>query len=283
VREGERHDYARFLLALIRNEQGRSEDSQVLRDQTPQDRRHFWSRYFAQGLAPALPYLAANVARACAASADKLGDTCQPHDAVAPPADYAAFEQASRIRTSRNRLASWGPDTASMTLPQLFSTLDIQPGQDVVDLGAGDGWFAVPLARYLGSGTLWANEIDDGLVDYLGFAASYHELPNLVPVRGSATDLGVEPASVDLVFASDVLSLVYSQGQDPKPLLASIQRSLRPGGRLLILDAASAKDADRGLDADRLAADLLATGLTATEAPPLQLTAGRIVLVFRKG
>jgi ubiquinone/menaquinone biosynthesis C-methylase UbiE len=276
IRDGERHDYPRFLLALVRETQGENQAAQVLLDQTNPDRRHFWARFFAHGLEPALPYLAANLASACSAAADALGPACADAQPTEPPPDYRAFEQASWIRNSRDRMVSMGLEGISPA--QLFERLGIQPGMDVLDLGAGDGWFAVPLARQLGAeGTLWANEIHPGLVDYLGFAAAHHGLANLHPVLGTADEVGVEDASVDRVFACDVLHLAYQRSGDaaPSALLTSIHRALRPGGQLLVIDSGS------GIDSERLTQDLASVGMVPGQTQ-LQPAAGKLVMVFDK-
>jgi predicted methyltransferase len=276
VRQGEQHDYPRFLLALIRQAQGDHQASQALLEQTSPDRRHFWARYFAGGIEPSLPYLAANVAAACRVSAQALQPICEAEPLAEPAADATAFEQASWIHHSRDRMAALGLGDHSPA--QLFDKLGIQPGATVVDLGAGDGWFAVPLARQVGSdGTLWANEIDARLVDYLGFAASHHGLPQLRPVQGTDSDLGLEPGSADHVFACDVLHLAYQAngGATPSALLASIHSTLQPGGQLVVVDSGS------GLDGERLTTDLAAAGLSAATSP-VQPANNRLLLVFHK-
>lgn len=276
VREGEQHDYPRFLLALIRQLQGDEPAAQALLEATSSDRRHFWARYFADGLDPALPYLAANVAAACANSAEALAPLCEGEPLVTPAEDAAPFEQASWIHHSRDRMATLGLSGHSPA--QLFDKLGTEPGMTVVDLGAGDGWFAVPLARQVGAqGTLWANDIDPDLVAYLGFAATHHGLPQLRPVLGTPDELGVEPTSAHQVFACDLLHLAYAaaDGAAPSALLASIHDTLRPGGRLVVIDSGS------GLDSAQLSQDLTAAGLTVAPSP-FQAANGRLLLVFDK-
>lgn len=287
VRPGEQHDYPRFLLALVRTLQGQPDQAQALLEQTDPLRRHFWARFFADGLEPALPYLAANLAIACETNPQALGEHCAGLEPSEPPADYQAFRQASWIHHSRDRLGSWGPATSGMSPAEFFAALGIQPGMDVVDVGAGDGWFTVPMARHLDTGSLWAAELDPGLVDYLGFAARYHQLDNLRVVLTRPDDLGLEDASLDAAFACDVLSQVYASHaatQNPQLIpsfLASIARALRPGGLLVVIDQAESARQPQALPSAKLIQDLQAVGMSTTDSP-LVLGAGVQLLLFRK-
>jgi len=287
VREGEQHDYPRFLMALIHQLRDRPVEAQAMLDQITPQRRHFWARFFAAGLEPAAPYLAANVQQACQDAPQALGEICQDRDAAQPTVDYQAFRQATWIHHSRDRLTTWGQATADMTTTMFFETLGIQPGMDVVDIGAGDGWFAVPLAQHIGSGTLWATELDPGLVDYLAFAAQHHGLSNLQAVAGHPSKLGLEADAVDVAFACDVFAAIYASpqaAQDPQlpaAFMASVARSLRPGGTLVVIDRTESPKQPEGLQASRLIEDLQAAGLTSIDSP-IVLGAGMQLLRFTK-
>jgi len=287
VREGEQHDYPRFLMALIHQLRDRPAEAQAMLDQTTPQRRHFWARFFAAGLEPAVPYLAANLQQACEDTPQALGEICRDRPIAEPPADYQAFRQASWIHHSRNRLTTWGQATTDMTAAQFFETLGILPGMDVVDIGAGDGGFAVPLAQHIGSGTLWATEIDPGLVDYLAFAAQHHDLSNLQAVAGHPSELGLEADAVDAAFACDVFAAIYASPQAaqdsqlPAAFMVSVARSLRPGGTLVVIDRVESPKQPEGLQASRLIEDLQTAGLTSIDSP-IVLGAGMQLLRFEK-
>jgi predicted methyltransferase len=144
---------------------------------------------------------------------------------------------------------------------------------DVADVGAGDGWFAVPLARYLGpEGSLVANEVDPGLVRYLRHAADYHGLETMAVVQGGAWDVGLEPGSLDRVFVCEVLRHVYAEArQDPDGAAgvgdfhASLHRALRPGGQLVVIDHAEHPGDAKALPAATIQADLEAAGFSLLE------------------
>jgi SAM-dependent methyltransferase len=273
VRPGERQDYARFLLAFVHRLQGEPELAQQILDQTHADRRHFYDRFYSGALEPVLPYLRANVALACQESPEPLADLCAAYQDVPEPLEYRAFQQGSWVQHAQDRLATWGPGAAGLELPELFASLGIQPGMEVVDVGAGDGWFAIPLARWLGPrGRLVANEVDPGLVSYLGHAADYYGLDTMSVVLGGPTDIGLEPASVDRVFICEVLRHVYVDARsnpDPEQTArsfhASMFQALRPGGQLIVIDHAAKPGDPKALPTATIQADLEAVGFELLE------------------
>jgi hypothetical protein len=273
VQPAVRQDYARFLLAFVRRLQGQPDQAQAILEQTHADRRHFYDRFYAGDLEPVLPYLRANVALACQESPEPLASLCGAYEGTPEPVEYRAFQQGSWVQHAQDRLATWGPGAAGLELPDLFAGLGIQPGMAVADVGAGDGWFAVPLARWLGPrGRLVATEVDPGLVTYLEHAASYHGLDTMSVVLGGPSDIGLEPASVDRVFICEVLRHVYVDARDtPDPQLAartfhaSMFRALEPGGQLIVIDHAAKPGDPKALPTATIQADLEAVGFVLLE------------------
>lgn len=109
----------------------------------------------------------------------------------------------------------------------------IAPAEDAVvaDLGAGTGYFAIRFARRVPSGRVLANDIEPDMVRYLGERATKEGLSNVVPVQGDAADPRLsEP--VDIAFMCDV----YHHIDDRVGYFRRVVASLRPGGRVVIVD-----------------------------------------------
>jgi len=291
VREGERQDYARFLLAFLQHLQGREDLSRATLDATTPDRRQFYARFFAGGLEAARPYLEANVLQACTEAGDALPELCKDRQETPRPADFSAFILGSSDVLSRDRLRSWGPGAADLTLPAFFEDLGLRAGQTVAEIGAGDGFFSVPLARFLGpSGHLVATEADAGLRDYLAFTAHYQGLEGFEIVAEGAGTSGLAPGSMDAIFGCEHLRALYAvarrdgeaaAGAQTAAYLASLAAALRPGGRLVLVEHAERPSDDKALPAARLVADLEAAGFrhleTSDRYAPLQM-----VLTFER-
>lgn len=108
--------------------------------------------------------------------------------------------------------------------------LGITPGAAVADVGAGPGFFTVPLAEQVGaSGTVYALDVAPRMIDVLGT----RRLPPQVQVRLSGErSLPIPDASVDLAF----MAFVLHELEDPHALLADVKRALRHGGRLVVVE-----------------------------------------------
>ncbi len=126
------------------------------------------------------------------------------------------------------------PSRDTWQKPQgVVEKLAIPPGGRVADLGAGTGYFTWHLAKAVGSrGTIYAVEIDKTALDAIFKEMVARGTPNVRPVRAEPHDARL-PEPVDLVFVCDT----YHHMDDRVAYFRSLATSLRPGGRVAILDA----------------------------------------------
>lgn len=109
--------------------------------------------------------------------------------------------------------------------------LALRPGMIVADVGAGTGYFALPIARaVLPGGRVFAVDVQRAMLDRLR-ARLEPDLP-IELVEAEATRTTLPSASADLV----VLANVWHEIDDRAAALAEASRVLRPAGRLAILD-----------------------------------------------
>lgn len=114
---------------------------------------------------------------------------------------------------------------------EVIQTLAPAPEVRVADLGAGTGYFAARLANMLPKGRVYAVDIEPDMVRYLAARAKREGLPNLIAVQGKPDDPGL-PEKVDLVLLVDV----YHHIEDRSRYFRQLAGSLRPGGRVSIID-----------------------------------------------
>lgn len=114
---------------------------------------------------------------------------------------------------------------------EVIRALALEPGAAVADIGAGTGYFAARLANMLPKGTVYAVDIEPGMVKYLGERAQREKLANLKPVAGTAGDPRL-PAKVDLILLVDV----YHHIEERERYFQSLAASLKPGGRVAVID-----------------------------------------------
>ena len=108
----------------------------------------------------------------------------------------------------------------------LFGLLD--PKATVGDLGAGTGHFSASVAPFVGK--IVAVDASEQMLkaarDRLDGA------PNLDLRRGELENLPIEDGELDLA----VLLLVLHYVVDPKTVLTEARRTLKPGGRIVVVD-----------------------------------------------
>jgi len=114
---------------------------------------------------------------------------------------------------------------------EVIRALKLAPDASVADLGAGTGYFAARLANMLPRGTIYAVDIEPGMVKYLGERAKREQLANLKPVAGIAGDARL-PAKVDLVLLVDV----YHHIEERERYFRALAASLKLGGRVAVID-----------------------------------------------
>lgn len=114
---------------------------------------------------------------------------------------------------------------------EVIGALALEPNARVADLGAGTGYFAVRLANMLADGRVYAVDIEPDMVRHLEARAQREGLRNLVALKGEPHDPQL-PEKVDLILLVDV----YHHIGDRASYFRRLRASLRPGGRIAIVD-----------------------------------------------
>ena len=125
-----------------------------------------------------------------------------------------------------------GADRADWQQPDaVVRALAVTPGQTVVDVGAGPGYFAIRLAR--AGAHVFAVEVEAKLIELLRERVRAAGVTDgVTPVFGLPDDPLVPPASCDLALIIDT----FHHFPDGVAYLRRLQRALRPGGRIINID-----------------------------------------------
>ena len=175
----------------------------------------------------------------------------------------------------------------SKELSRLVEILDVDPGETFADVGAGDGRYSVALARTVGeSGRIYATEVDPDDLKKMEDRVSREKLGNVEIVRGTQEATGLSEACCDGIL----LRRVYHHFQNPAAMQASMRRSLKDGGLLLIVDFGPKRSWDRpegvpasreghGIDKDLLVSEMELAGFVLVR--DLSWEDGDYALLFR--
>jgi len=116
---------------------------------------------------------------------------------------------------------------------EALDALKIPKGAVVADVGAGVGYFTWRLAERVGSaGIVYGEDIQPEMIDQLRKNMQDRHLENVRPVLGTIVDPKLPKDALDLVLLVDV----YHEFSEPEKMLDRIRESLKPNGRLVLLE-----------------------------------------------
>src|SRR5260221_2217894 len=114
-----------------------------------------------------------------------------------------------------------------------LNVLKIPKGASVADIGAGSGYITVRLAARVGpTGRVFANDVQPQMLNMLARRLNNAKIANVTLIEGTIDDPKLPPASVDLAIMVDV----YHELSQPQAMLRHLRESLKPGGRLVLLE-----------------------------------------------
>jgi ubiquinone/menaquinone biosynthesis C-methylase UbiE len=115
----------------------------------------------------------------------------------------------------------------------LLKALKIKPGDSVCDMGCGNGFYTLKLARLVGErGNVIAVDIQREMLELLKESAAAENVNNIETVLGTVVDPKLPAGTIDLVLLVDV----YHEFSHPEQMLAAIRASLKPTGRVALAE-----------------------------------------------
>jgi ubiquinone/menaquinone biosynthesis C-methylase UbiE len=142
------------------------------------------------------------------------------------------------VRSRRNPSACPYSQSIVLEFPRPFFTrdrlrqlLDPRPGERVLEVGPGRGYYALDVApRLIPGGTLDVVDLQQGMLDVTMRRAGERGLTTIVPTQGDAQALPYADGTFDAAY------LVATLGEvpDQDAALRELRRVLRPGGRLVV-------------------------------------------------
>jgi ubiquinone/menaquinone biosynthesis C-methylase UbiE len=188
--------------------------------------------------------------------------------AQSPPA-YATLIAALLIPS-----AASAQGNGSLATSRIFEALGVSRGSTVCEVGAGDGELSIAAARQVGAqGHVYTSELGDERIKALQTKVAAANLPQIRVVAGAADHTNFPDGACDALFMRNV----YHHIAAPGPMGASLAASLKPGGRLAIVDftppgAEASTPADRdedgqhGVTPDSVRRELADAGFVAQKA-----------------
>jgi SAM-dependent methyltransferase len=120
-----------------------------------------------------------------------------------------------------------------LQIDRVMDILEVAPGKNVADVGAGSGWFTVRAARRVGDGgKVFAVDINPEAIRYIENRAQKENLHNVSAIQGREDDPTLPTGQIDAVL----LLKTYHEVAKPVTLLKNLKGALRPGAKVGIID-----------------------------------------------
>jgi ubiquinone/menaquinone biosynthesis C-methylase UbiE len=168
--------------------------------------------------------------RAAAAAAVVLLTACRPqptqprfptaHRDVAPTVSDTFSTEDARDRVGEAE--------------QVMELAGVRPGMSVADVGAGEGYYTIRLARAVGPrGRVLAEDIVPDVRDQLSDRVQRERLDNVAVKLGTPDNPMLPPGSFDRVF----LVHMYHEVQSPYAFLWHMREGVKPGGLVVVVES----------------------------------------------
>jgi len=117
---------------------------------------------------------------------------------------------------------------------EVLSALHLSPGMTVADIGAGTGYFAIPMAKAVQpAGRVYAVDLEPTMLRLLDEKLGAPSAPdNITLVQGDAAQTSLPDELCDVLLVANV----WHELEDQVEVLRELCRILKPQGRLAILD-----------------------------------------------
>ncbi len=112
---------------------------------------------------------------------------------------------------------------------RLLETAGLKPGQKVLEVGCGPGFFTIPAAKMVGDeGIIYAIDVHPLAIKRVQKKIKRERIKNVTPILGNAADTGLPDRSIDLAF---LFGLQYIAG-GLENVVSEMRRILKPEGVL---------------------------------------------------
>jgi ubiquinone/menaquinone biosynthesis C-methylase UbiE len=144
------------------------------------------------------------------------------HDSACPHRFSAEGEFVERLEGPERR--------AVIPREEIIPRMGLRSDHTVLDLGAGIGYFSIPMAERVNR--VISIDMEPKMLDVLSSRIRADGIQRVDPLRAEITNLPIADGSVDGVLAA----FVYHEVEDRRRLMAEASRVVRSGGSVTVID-----------------------------------------------
>jgi ubiquinone/menaquinone biosynthesis C-methylase UbiE len=114
----------------------------------------------------------------------------------------------------------------------LLKNLSVKPGMLIADIGAGSGYHSALLSKMVGTGKVFAVDVEPEMIAYLNERIKQEKLARIVPVLSTEQKVSLPENTVDMMLLVDV----YHEFSYPYEMALSMRAALKSGGKLVLVE-----------------------------------------------
>jgi ubiquinone/menaquinone biosynthesis C-methylase UbiE len=114
----------------------------------------------------------------------------------------------------------------------LLKNLALKPGMVVADIGAGSGYHSALLSKMVGTGKVFAVDVEPEMIAYLNARIKQEKLSRIIPVLSTEQKVSLPENTIDMMLLVDV----YHEFSFPYEMALSMRAALKPGGKLVLVE-----------------------------------------------
>jgi predicted methyltransferase len=161
-------------------------------------------------------------------------------ETAAPPANTPDQNSPKIDRTPAHVMSFHGagwlerPEREEKEQPEkTLAAMNLKPGDVVADIGCGTGYYARRIAKQVApEGKVYGVDIQPEFIALIKEYCEKENITNVVPVLGKEDDPLLPKGALDWIILVDV----YHEFQQPAPMLARMKESLKPDGRVALVE-----------------------------------------------
>ena len=121
---------------------------------------------------------------------------------------------------------------------KILELCNLKTGEAVVDYGCRQGYYAQLFRTAVGkNGMVYCLDNDQGHIDFLQKFIVMYDIPNMLATKSSDASLGLVSNKADVIFINQMSHFIYiyAPRDQQRKLLLNMKKTLRKGGRLIVI------------------------------------------------